>query len=34
MGKDSGILRVCQSEGLSISHKTSDTNLFKMTLYS
>jgi hypothetical protein len=34
MEEESGTLRVCLSDGLSISHKTSDPNLFKMTLSS
>ena len=34
VGEDSGILRVCRSDGLSILHKTSDPNLFKMTFSS
>jgi hypothetical protein len=33
-GEDSGILRACRIDGLSNSHKTSDPNLFKMTLSS
>ena len=34
VGEDSGILRVCQIDGLSILHKTFDPNLFKMTFSS
>jgi hypothetical protein len=32
--EDSSILRACRIDGLSISHNTSDPNLFKMTFSS
>jgi hypothetical protein len=34
MGEESGILRVCRIDGISISNKTSEPNLFKMTFSS